>query len=230
MSPFVRRSKVELPLDSLARMGVNNYTMTPQLTDRQAAVLDFIRQHLAGEGLPPTLSEITEAMGLASPNGVVKHLHTLAEKGYIELTAGRAMGIRLLGEPRRSDTLRLPLVGRVAAGLPILVGDHIEREIAVDRSLFRPRPKYLLRVQGQSMIDAGILDGDLIGVHPTPDAEHGQIVVARLGEEGITVKRLHRKGRTLRLMPCNPDFAPIDPDPTEDFAIEGLYCGLIRTI
>lgn len=204
--------------------------MSPNPTESQQAVLTVITQHLAAEGLPPTIMEIAGKLGLASPNGVVKHLHALAEKGYIELTAGRARGIRLLNQPRRGSTLQLPLVGRVAAGMPILVGDHIEREIAVDRSLFSPRPRYLLRVQGQSMIDAGILDGDLIGVHPTPDAEHGQIVVARLGEEGITVKRLHRKGRALRLMPCNPAFAPIDPDPTEDFAIEGLYCGLIRTL
>lgn len=204
--------------------------MTPDLTDRQAAILDYIGQHLAAEGLPPTITEIAGAFGFASPNGVAKHLHALADKGALELTPGRARGIRLLDQPRRADTLRLPLVGRVAAGMPIFVGEHIEREIAVERTLFRPRPKYLLRVQGQSMIEAGILDGDLIGVHPTPDAEHGQIVVARLGEEGITVKRLHRKGRALRLIACNPAFAPIDPDPTEDFAIEGLYCGLIRTL
>lgn len=217
-------------MDFLTSIGVNNYTMTPQLTFQQQAVLTVISQHLAAEGLPPTIMEIAGELGLASPNGVAKHLQTLAEKGFIELTPGRARGIRLLNQSRRSGTLQLPLVGRVAAGMPILVGDHIEREIAVDKSLFSPRPRYLLRVQGQSMIDAGILDGDLIGVHPTPDAEHGQIVVARLGEEGITVKRLHRKGRSLRLMPCNPAFAPIDPDPTEDFAIEGLYCGLIRTL
>lgn len=199
------------------------------LTDRQDAILEYLRRHMASKGRPPTLLEIAQGFGLASPNGVAKHLQALADKGFIELTPGRARGIRLLGAPSPSDILSLPLVGRVAAGMPILVGDHIEREIAVDRALFRPRPRYLLRVQGQSMVEAGILDGDLIGVHPTPDAEHGQIVVARVGDEGITVKRLHRKGRSLRLMPCNQAFAPIDPDPAEDFAIEGLYCGLIRT-
>ena len=212
----------------LTRKGVNIYTMT--LTDRQDAILEYLRAYLAANGRPPTILEIAEGFSLASPNGVAKHLQALAEKGFIELTPGRARGIRLLEARRAADILSLPLVGRVAAGMPILVGDHIEREIAVDRALFRPRPRYLLRVQGQSMIEAGILDGDLIGVHPTPDAEHGQIVVARVGEEGITVKRLHRKGRSLRLMPCNPTFAPIDPDPTEDFAVEGLYCGLIRTV
>lgn len=204
--------------------------MTHDLTPSQSAILDYIRQHMASEDLPPTITEIAVARGFASPNGVAKHLQTLAEKGLIALTPGRARGIRLLNVPKRADTLRLPLVGRVSAGLPILVGDHIEREIAVDCALFRPKPRYLLRVQGQSMIDAGILDGDLIGVHPTPDAEHGQIVVARLGDEGITVKRLHRKRNQLRLISCNSAFAPIDPDPTEDFAIEGLYCGLIRTL
>jgi repressor LexA len=200
------------------------------LTDRQQSVLTFLREHIAQQGGAPTITEIAQAFGLASPNGVVKHLQALAEKGYIELTAHKARGIRLLGRRKAADTIELPLVGRVAAGLPILVGDHVERSIAVDRSLFRARPRYLLRVHGLSMIDAGILDGDLIGVHPTPDAEHGQIVVARLGEEGITVKRLHRKGRQVRLLSCNPAFAPIDPDPQEDFAIEGLYCGLIRTV
>lgn len=223
----MRRGRLSLALDFHARVGVNIYTMS--LTDRQDAILDYLRTHIAAHGRPPTILEIAEGFGLASPNGVAKHLQALAEKGFIELTPGRARGIRLLDARRAANTLSLPLVGRVAAGMPILVGDHIEREIAVDRTLFRPRPRYLLRVQGQSMIEAAILDGDLIGVHPTPDAEHGQIVVARIGDEGITVKRLHRKGRSLRLMPCNPAFAPIDPDPTEDFAIEGLYCGLIRT-
>jgi repressor LexA len=201
------------------------------LTDRQQAVLDYLRQHIAQSGSAPTLTEIASAFGLASVNGVVKHLQALADKGHVELLPNKSRGIRLLGiKGRASNTIELPLVGRVAAGLPILAGDHIERTIAVDHSLFRPRPRYLLRVQGQSMVEAGILDGDLIGIHPTPAAEHGQIVVARLGDEGITVKRLHRQGGTLRLLPCNPTFAPIDPDPVEDFAVEGLYCGLIRTL
>lgn len=216
-------------MDALALSGVNIYTMN-DLTDRQQAMLDYLRQHLAQHDTAPTINEMVMAFGLASPNGVAKHLHALAQKGYIELAPHKARGIRLLGRRKAADTIELPLVGRVAAGLPILVGDHVERSVAVDRSLFRPKPRYLLRVHGSSMIDAGILDGDLIGVHPTPDAEHGQIVVARLGEEGITVKRLHRKGPVVRLMACNRAFAPIDPDPHEDFAIEGLYCGLIRTV
>jgi repressor LexA len=204
--------------------------MTNPLTDRQTAVLDYIREHLAAHGVCPSIPEIQEAFGLASPNGVAKHLQALAEKDALILTPGRHRGIRLPAEARPIDTLRLPLVGRVAAGQPIFSSAFVEREIAVERTLFKPRPAYLLRVQGQSMTDAGILDGDLIGVHPTATADHGQIIVARLGEEAITVKRLQKRGRRVRLISCNPDFAPIDPDPTEDFAIEGLYCGLIRTL
>lgn len=200
------------------------------LTDRQQAVLDHLRDHIAQYGSAPTIAEIAAAFGLASPNGVVKHLQALATKGYIELLAHKARGIRLIGASGTTDTIELPVLGRVAAGMPILAGDQVERSIAVDRTLFRPRPDYLLRVQGQSMVDAGILDGDFIGIHATPDAGHGQIVVARVGDEGITVKRLHRRAGEVRLMPCNPAFVPIDPDPTEDFAIEGLYCGLIRTL
>jgi repressor LexA len=226
----MRSVSAQLALDWHARMGVNIYTMNEQLTDRQAAVLDYIRQHLAAHGYSPSIPEIMAAFGLASPNGVAKHLQALAEKGEITLAPGRRRGIQLREWLPSSQTLRLPLVGQVAAGQPIFSNAYIEREIAVERTLFKPVPAYLLRVAGQSMIDAGILDGDLIGVHPTPDAEHGQIVVARLGDEDITVKRLHRKGRALRLVACNPAFAPIDPDPSEDFAIEGLYCGLIRTI
>ena len=192
-------------------------------------MLDFLRAFLTREGVMPTLGEIQTAFGWSSPNGVAKHLQALATKGHIELLPHKARGIRLTVTTPRAETVELPLVGRVAAGTPIFAGD-VERSIAVDSSLFRPRPGYHLRVQGASMMDAGILDGDLIGVHPTPTAEHGAIVVARLGDEAITVKRLKRQGRGWRLLPCNPAFAPIDPNPLEDFAIEGLYCGLIRTL
>lgn len=199
------------------------------LTLRQQSILTFVQRVTSREGRPPTILEIAAHFDLASPNGVAKHLQSLEEKGYLTLTGG-ARGIRLAGTARPKDTVELPLVGSVAAGEPLFQDAHIERAITVERGLFRPKPKYLLRVRGQSMIDAGILDGDLIGVHPTRTADHGQIVVARLGEEEITVKRLQRKGRGVRLLSCNPAFAPIDPDPTEDFAIEGLYCGLIRTL
>lgn len=203
--------------------------MPQDLTHRQQALLTFVQRQLSREGRPPTILEIAEHFDLASPNGVAKHLRALEEKGYLSLTGG-ARGIRLKGAARPADTIELPLVGSVAAGEPIFQDAHIERGITVERGLFKPKPRYLLRVRGQSMIDAGILDGDLIGVHPIPTADHGQIVVARLGEEEITVKRLHRRGRSVRLLSCNPAFAPIDPDPTEAFAIEGLYCGLIRML
>lgn len=199
------------------------------LTHRQQAILAFLQDELAREGRPPTILEIAAHFGLASPNGVAKHLQALVAKGRIALTPG-ARGIRLHSPVRTADTVDLPLVGTVAAGEPIFRDAHVDRSVTVERGLFRPQPAYLLRVSGASMMDAGILEGDLIGVHPVRTADHGQIVVARLGEEAITVKRLHRRGRALRLLPCNPAFAPIDPDPTEDFAIEGLYCGLIRTL
>lgn len=199
-----------------------------KLTNRQQAFLDFLRQRIGGDALPPALQEIADAFDI-QVNGVVKHLKALERKGYIELIPGQARGIRLLGDTRTGgDALSLPLIGRVAAGSPILSEDSVEREVAVDRWLFKPRPDYLLRVQGDSMRDDGILDGDLIGVHRTPDAEHGQTVVARVGDDGFTVKRLHHRDGELRLLPRGAGYAPIDPDPTEDFAIEGLFCGLVR--
>ncbi|MGY4516279.1 transcriptional repressor LexA [Lysobacter sp. HA18] len=199
------------------------------LTLRQQAILNFVRRAMLKGGRPPTLREIADAFDIASTTGAAKHLKALRDKGHIELLDG-ARGIRLVGEAKPITTLELPLVGHVAAGEPLFSNAYVERRVAIDRSLFKPQPKYLLRVEGQSMIDAGIQDGDLIGVHPTRNAEHGQIVVARLGEEALTVKRLYRKGNTLRLLPCNPAFAPIDPDPTDDFAVEGLFCGLIRVL
>ncbi|HEY2396808.1 MAG TPA: transcriptional repressor LexA [Rudaea sp.] len=203
--------------------------MSTPLTDRQQAVLDFVSAQIEADGMPPTLAEIAAAFGYASLYSVTKLLAALKEKGFIETTTYKHHGIRVVGMERKSDSFRLPVVGRVAAGVPIQWNDE-EHEVVLDRSLFHPRPKYLLRVHGMSMRDDGILDGDLVGVHPTPEAQHGQIVVARIGGDGITVKRLHRTKRTLRLMPSNTDFAPIDIDPTEEFAIEGLYCGLVRPV
>jgi repressor LexA len=205
--------------------------MTNLLTDRQDAVLTFLKEEIARSGMAPTVAEIADAFGLASPFGITKHLTALQEKGYIDILPGKARGIRLVGVAKPKETgLTLPLIGRVAAGLPILSDSQVERQVIVDRYFFRPSPKYLLRVHGMSMRDLGILDNDLIGVRPTPDAEHGQVVVARLGDEGITVKKLYKRGRVLRLLPANPEFAPIDPDPTEDFEIVGLYCGLLRAV
>jgi repressor LexA len=201
------------------------YTMT--LTPRQAEILAILHRHAAAEGMPPTLQEIAAAVGIGHINAVVKHLRALEAKGHVALLPNRARGIRLLGAPPPDDLLALPLLGRVAAGRPIDSSAEAERVLRLDPALFRLRPDYLLRVHGDSMRDDGILDGDLIGVHATPEARHGQTVVARVGD-GFTVKRLHRQGRQLRLLPRNPDYAAIDPDPREDFAIEGLFAGLIR--
>jgi repressor LexA len=197
------------------------------LTERQQQILDYLRQQIDATGLPPTIPELMDAFGWASPNSASKHLEALIAAGVIEMAAHKARTIRIVGARRRADTFELPLVGRVAAGEPILSEGLIERTVVVDRWAFRPKPDFLLRVVGDSMIDDGILDGDLVAGKATPDAEHGQIVIARVGE-GSTIKRLYRRGRVLRLLPRNPKHAPIDPDPTEDFAIEGIYCGLLR--
>ena len=193
------------------------------LTPRQREILDFIRRHLEIRGAPPTRAEISEAFGFRSPNAAESHLRTLARKGYIEILPGASRGIRLM------DEAGLPLVGRVAAGEPILAEENIEDHVQVDPGLFRPRADYLLRVRGDSMIGAGILDGDLLAVHRTPEARNGQIVVARLEEE-VTVKRLRRRGARLLLEAENPDYDPIEVDlRTTPVTIEGLAVGVIRT-
>ncbi len=200
------------------------------LTQRQQAVLDFIEQTMAEQGVPPTMQEVADAFGFW-PAAALKHIRKLEEAGVLEILPNQARGIRLTNAKPVADRalLHLPLVGRVAAGVPMLNEAHIERVVMVDRWLFRPRAHYLLQVSGSSMVDAGILDGDLIAVHRTPDAEHGQTVVARVGE-GVTVKKLYRRGRVLRLLPRSTEHAPIDPDPTDDFAIEGLYVGVLRRV
>jgi len=204
--------------------------MSLSLTSRQAAILAVVRQRLAETGSAPTLQEIGAAVGIAHVSAVFKHMEALEKKGYVSRDPSRPRGVRLLAPAmgEAGDALNLPVVGRVAAGQPVLSDGEIERTLWVDSQLFRLRPDYLLRVEGDSMRDDGILDGDLVGVHVTPEARHGQIVVARLGDEGITIKRLHRTASELRLLPRSQGYAPIDPDPSEDFAIEGLYCGLIR--
>ena len=198
-----------------------------RLTANQQRVLDCIRRHLDQRGHAPTLREISESLGLASHSSAQDYVEALVRKGVLERLP-QHRGLRLPHRSRAPAATRLPLVGRVAAGSPILAAENIETGHAIDPDLFRPRADYLLRVVGLSMRDAGILDGDLIAVHRTPTAEHGRIVVARLDDE-VTVKRLdHRAGR-LRLLPANPDFAPIEVDPRRHaFAIEGLYVGLIR--
>lgn len=212
--------------------------MATKLTARQQQILDLIRSEIQRSGFPPTRVEIAQALGFRSPNAAEDHLKALARKGAIILTAGASRGIRLADTPAANDPptsatlpaadlLMLPLVGRVAAGNPILAAEHIEREVNVEPSLFSPQPDYLLRVKGLSMRDAGILDGDLLAVKKVPEARNGQIVVARLGDE-VTVKRFQREGKILQLLPENPDFAPILVRPTDDFSIEGVAVGLIR--
>lgn len=202
------------------------------LTERQSEILAFLREHLRRHGHPPTLREVAGAFAI-QPSAVAKHLDALAAAGEIELSPGRARGIRLrdaarLARESMAGTLALPLVGRVAAGAPILAAEHLEGEFHVDRALFRPPPDYLLKVRGDSMQGIGILDGDLVAVRRAPTAEPGQVVVARVDGE-VTVKRFHRRGARIELIAENPDYAPIVVDPErQSFAIEGLYVGVIR--
>ena len=214
----------------------------PKLTDRQQQILDLVQSAIERTGAPPTRAEIASELGFRSANAAEEHLQALARKGVIELVGGTSRGIRL-----KSDTLRalnqsrvkqfslplpslaqltLPLVGRVAAGSPILAQEHIEQHYAVGPNLFSAKADFLLRVKGQSMRDIGILDGDLLAVRKASEARNGQIVVARLGDE-VTVKRWRRNGDEAWLLPENPDFKPIRV-PHEGFALEGLAVGLIR--
>ena len=201
--------------------------MSDRLTPNQQRVLDCIAQHIERHGSAPTLREISENLGLSSHSSAQDYVEALVRKGALERLPNHR-GLRLPHRLRAPAATQLPLVGRVAAGSPILATENIESQHGVDPGLFHPRADYLLRVVGLSMRDAGILDGDLIAVHRTPSAEHGRIVVARLDDE-VTVKHLeHRSGR-VRLLPANPDFAPIEVDPARHaFAIEGVYVGLIR--
>lgn len=214
--------------------------MTPALTQRQRQVLQLIETTIRTSGAPPTRAEIARQMGFRSPNAAEEHLRALARKGVIELLSGTARGIRLLRAaraelPGRSanlplpgmEQMALPLIGRVAAGSPMLAEEHIEGHYAVPQNLFSARPDYLLRVRGLSMRDAGILDGDLLAIHRSKEARNGQIVVARLQDE-VTVKRLHKAKGRISLLPENPDFEPIVVHPGEPFELEGLVVGLVR--
>jgi repressor LexA len=193
------------------------------LTARQSQILDLIRGYIADEGCPPTRAEIANILGFRSPNAAEDHLRALQRKGYIEIVAGSSRGIRLVDEDPG-----LPVVGRVAAGEPILAEQHIEDYQQLEPGLFRPRADYLLRVHGDSMKDAGILDNDLLAVHSTQQAENGQIVVARIDEE-VTVKRFRRRGSIVRLLPENPAYEPIRIDlKDQPLVIEGLAVGVLR--
>ena len=204
--------------------------MSTNLTDRQQAILDFVSAHIQAQGMPPTLAEIAAAFGFSQTRGAHKHLLALETKGQLRLLPGKARGIRLTSALRRPRTqgLSLPVLGRVAAGVPIGADAEAGQHLLLDRAMFFPTPDYLLRVKGDSMIDDGIFDGDLIAVHRTNVAENGQIVVARVDGE-ITVKRFKRDHARITLIPRNPDYAPILIAPDADFAIEGLYCGLVRS-
>jgi repressor LexA len=221
---------------------------SPKLTDRQQQILDLVQSAIERTGAPPTRAEIAAELGFRSANAAEEHLQALARKGVIELVGGTSRGIRL-----KSDTLRalnaarfsqygkqyslplpglaqlnLPLVGRVAAGAPILAQEHIDQSYLMEASLFARRPDYLLKVRGMSMRDAGIMDGDLLAVQKARDAKNGQIVVARLGDE-VTVKRFRKTKAGIELIPENPDFQTLLVEPgDESFELEGLAVGLIR--
>lgn len=207
-----------------------------KLTARQEQILNLIRQAIDTTGFPPTRAEIATELGFRSANAAEEHLQALARKGAIDISPGTSRGIRLKNQPSSAaqatlaafSQLSLPLVGRVAAGSPILASEHIEKTYQVDPALFSDRPDYLLKVRGMSMKDAGILEGDLLAVKKTDSARNGQIVVARIGDE-VTVKRYMKNGRTIELLPENPDFSPIIVSAqTPDFALEGLAVGLLR--
>ena len=217
----------------------------PKLTDRQQQILDLVQSAIARRCAPPTRAEIAAELGFRSPNAAEEHLQALARKGVIELVGGTSRGIRLRPEVLKKlnqmrgkqfnlplpslAQLTLPLVGRVAAGSPILAQEHIDQSYVVEASMFARKPDYLLRVRGMSMRDAGIMDGDLLAVQKAKDAKNGQIVVARLGDD-VTVKRFRRVRNHIELLPENSDFKPIivKPSDGETFEIEGLAVGLIR--
>ena len=199
------------------------------LTPRQAEVLELIKANMNETGMPPTRAEIAQKLGFKSANAAEEHLKALAKKGVIEIMPGTSRGIRLLLEEEEVlEESGLPLIGKVAAGEPILAQEHIESHYQVDPALFHPRADFLLRVQGMSMKNIGILDGDLLAVHKTQEVRNGQIVVARLDED-VTVKRFLRKGSQVWLMPENEELSPIEVDLScQQLTIEGLAVGVIR--
>ena len=197
---------------------------TPPLTARQAEILEVIRNHISETGRPPSRSELSKTLGIASTNGVFKHLAALEKKGAIELAPNAARGIRVMEE------VGLALIGKVAAGSPMMAIENMLGRYPVDPSLFTPRADYLLQVKGLSMRDDGILDGDWLVVHKTTQAKNGQIVVARVGDD-VTVKRFKIRGHKAELIPSNPDFQTMYFDLTrQPLAIEGIAVGVIRNL
>ncbi|ELX8379876.1 transcriptional repressor LexA [Providencia vermicola] len=199
------------------------------LTARQQQVYDLVRDHISQTGMPPTRAEIAASLGFRSPNAAEEHLKALARKGVIEIVSGASRGIRLLLEEENDAEVQgLPLIGRVAAGEPLLAQEHIESHYQVDPALFKPHADFLLRVNGMSMKDIGIMDGDLLAVHKTQDVRNGQVVVARIEDE-VTVKRFKQQGNRVELIAENAEFAPIIVDlRQQNFTIEGLAVGVIR--
>lgn len=220
-----------------------NELFAPKLTPRQQQILELIQNAIAQTGAPPTRAEIASELGFKSANAAEEHLQALARKGVIELVSGTSRGIRLRSSDLRSineqraqqltlplpslNQLMLPLIGRVAAGSPILAQEHVDQTYHVERSLFQRQPDYLLRVRGMSMRDIGIIDGDLLAVQAGKEAKNGQIVVARLGDD-VTVKRFMRREQQIELHAENPEYKTIVVQPGEPFEIEGLAVGLIR--
>ena len=197
-----------------------------KLTRRQAEILALIKQYIEESGMPPTRMDIAATFGFKSPNAAEEHLRALERKGMIEMVPGASRGIRLIGV--EAEEPGLPIIGRVAAGHPVLAQENVLGYCEVEPRFFRPKADYFLQVKGLSMKDAGILEGDLLAVHKTHEAQRGQIVVARIGDE-VTVKRFERKRNKILLMPENPDFEPIQVDQNSDeFTIEGLGVGVIR--
>jgi len=197
-----------------------------ELTPRQKQILEMIQEFISETGMPPTRAEIAKQLGFKSANAAEEHLRALQRKGALELLPGASRGIQLKDSLR--DQMGLPLIGRVAAGSPILAQEHIEAHYKIDPQLFRPKPHYLLRVHGMSMKNAGILDGDLVAVHRTPEVRSRQIIVARLDDE-VTVKRYRQTGSLVSLLPENDEFEPIEVDLREQaLVIEGVVVGVIR--
>lgn len=202
-----------------------------KLTARQQQILDLIRDAIENTGFPPTRAEIANELGFKSANAAEEHLQALARKGAIEISPGTSRGIRLIGAAAplpHAAMMSLPLIGRVAAGSPILAQENLEASYSVDPALFSARPDFLLKVRGWSMRDAGIMDGDLLAVKKVDGVKNGQIVVARIGDD-VTVKRYKKTGELIELLPENPDFKVIRVDPSDEFVIEGLAVGLMRS-
>ena len=206
---------------------IDAMTELPSLTKRQQQIYDLIKEKIQQTGMPPTRAEIAKFFGFKSANAAEEHLKALAKKGYIEMLAGTSRGIRLVEDLIEEEGL--PLIGRVAAGEPILATEHVEDHYKMDGNLFHPAADYLLRVSGESMKDIGIMDGDLLAVHQTTDVKNGQVVVARV-EDDVTVKRFKRDGNVVYLHAENEAFDPIKVDlANQEFNIEGIAVGIIRS-